>query len=368
MPSSKAIIAAAGSRKTSYIVEDALCRCSEEILIVTFTIENLSLIKRYFIERVGHVPGNVKIQSWFSFLLQDGVRPYRNVLYPEHRVETICFVQGMSAAYVPETNVESHYFFEKNKIYTDKLSKFSIRCNEATQQNLVIKRLEGIYDHIYIDEVQDLAGYDLEILELLFRSCISVTVVGDTRQATYFTNCSPKFKKYKGKNILSIFELWESQRLCTIEFRNDCHRGNAAICEFADRLYPDLPKTISKNQQETGHDGVFIVGSKLLKAYVDRFNPMVLRERIDSNTLGHAAMNFGLSKGQTFDRVLIFPNGPMVKFIEKDCTGTLADKTRANFYVAVTRAKYSVAIYIDKDMPSRILSSLTDDHFDHATS
>jgi len=362
-PSNKVIIAVAGSRKTTFIVEDALQQMGRRILVLTYTIENLNLIKRYFIDKFGCVPSNIKIQSWFSFLLQEMVRPYRNHLYPDRRVESICFISGgVSVPYIPERNIRDHYFFGGDKIYTDKISKFSQRCNEATGGNLVIKRLENIYDAIYIDEVQDLAGYDLEILELLMKSKINITAVGDTRQATYFTNCSPKFKKYKGKNIIHIFQEWQQKGFCDIEFRNDCYRGNSAICDFADKLYTDLPKTISKNTTTTDHDGVFIVGKKLLSEYVKKFKPTVLRERIDSNTLGLDAMNFGLSKGQTFDRVLIFPNGPMIKFIEKDCSGALTDKTRANLYVAITRARYSVAIYIDKEMASRILTPLSDQH------
>lgn len=357
-----AIIAAAGSRKTSFIVEDALCQLHKKILIVTYTIENVNLITRYFIDICGFVPGNIKIKSWFSFLLHDFARPYRNYLYPEKRIENISFVQGVSVPYVPETNVKAHYFQDGNMIYTDKVAKFSIRCNEQTKQNLVISRLEKIYDCVYVDEVQDLAGYDLEILELLMASVIKITVVGDTRQATYFTNCSPKYKKYKGKNIVNIFQEWAERNICQLEYRNDCYRGNAAICEFADRLYPHLPKTNSMNTTVTGHDGIFLIGRRLLREYVERFNPTILRERKDSNTLGLEATNFGLSKGQTFDRVLIFPNGPMVKFIENDCDGQLTDKTRANFYVAITRARYSVAIYVEKDLPSRLITRLEDNH------
>jgi superfamily I DNA/RNA helicase len=44
-------------------------------------------------------------------------------------------------------------------------------CNEKSG-GAVIHRLENIYNYIYIDEVQDLSGYDLDLIELLFRSKI----------------------------------------------------------------------------------------------------------------------------------------------------------------------------------------------------
>ena len=59
-------------------------------------------------------------------------------------------------------------------------------------------------------------------------------------------------------------------------------------------------------------------------------------------------MNFGESKGETFDRILIYPTQDMVKWVG-DNTATLSDGARAKFYVALTRATHSVAIAMDFD-------------------
>ena len=45
-------------------------------------------------------------------------------------------------------------------------------------------RISRIFSHILVDEVQDLAGYDLELLKLFLKSCSSVLLVGDPRQVT----------------------------------------------------------------------------------------------------------------------------------------------------------------------------------------
>ena len=45
---------------------------------------------------------------------------------------------------------------------------------------------------MFVDEMQDLAGYDLALLEKLFGSALPVTAVGDPRQGTYSTNNSAK--------------------------------------------------------------------------------------------------------------------------------------------------------------------------------
>jgi len=96
--------------------------------------------------------------------------------------------------YAEDKEFEKHYFSNQLKIYSDKLSKFVFRCNEKTKGN-VIDRISRIYPYIFIDEVQDLAGYDLELLKLLFtRAKYSVGIVVDNNEQsiideiTYFIN------------------------------------------------------------------------------------------------------------------------------------------------------------------------------------
>ncbi|MCD4830350.1 MAG: hypothetical protein K8R02_00920 [Anaerohalosphaeraceae bacterium] len=57
-------------------------------------------------------------------------------------------------------------------------------------------------------------------------------------------------------------------------------------------------------------------------------------------------MNFGESKGLTFDRVLVYPTEDMKKWIA-DNNHNLSEGARAKFYVGLTRAKYSVGIVMD---------------------
>lgn len=341
-----AVIAAAGSRKTTFVVDEAIKRSQDKILILTYTIYNLNQIRQYFIEKIGIIPNNVNVQSWYQFLLQDCSRPYQNVVYDKKRIETIFFIEGKSCPYVPRKKTEQYYFADEDRIYTDKISEFACTCDNKSG-GLVIKRLENIYDCIFIDEIQDLAGYDFDFLELLFQSRIEVVAVGDNRQATYFTNCSPKNCKFKGQNIITLFKDWEERGLCKVTERNDCYRCNQQICDVADGLYPNMPKTQSKNLIRTGHDGVFTISIDDLSKYINQYNPTVLRYSKTTRTEGLRALNFGVSKGQSFDRVLIFPNGPIKDFLKTRDVAKLADKTKALLYVAITRARHSVTFVYD---------------------
>lgn len=73
------IIAAAGSGKTTYLVRQAMQQ-ADNVLITTYTIANELEIRKKFIEHNGCVPHNVTIQTWYSFILQHGVRPFQWVV------------------------------------------------------------------------------------------------------------------------------------------------------------------------------------------------------------------------------------------------------------------------------------------------
>ncbi|MGA2070558.1 MAG: UvrD-helicase domain-containing protein [Sedimentisphaerales bacterium] len=334
----KAIVACAGSGKTTYIVEEALKLKNKRILVTTYTNENLDQIKAFFIEKVGCVPPNVTIQTWFSFLFQEGVRPYQNQMTDQQRVRSI-FFQVKSSPYHKKDN----YFTSSNDIYSNKVSEFACECNRKTE-GLILKRLENIYSYIFIDELQDFAGYDLTLLEYLFNSKINIVTVCDPRQATFSTNTAQKYRQYRRSNIYSWLKEKERTNEIEIEEINKSHRCNQHICEFASNIFPDFPKMVSNNSSITGHDGIFHILNNEVEAYIKTHKPIILRYSKRTNTLGLDGINIGLAKGRTYKRVLIFPTGPMLEYLKTKDTSKAGDKTK--LYVAVTRAKYSVAFVV----------------------
>lgn len=78
-----------------------------------------------------------------------------------------------------------------DQIYSDKIARFACECDKATG-GAVIKRLQDRFTHIYIDEMQDISGPDLDFVELLLKSSIKVTLIGDHRQATFNKSFLPE--------------------------------------------------------------------------------------------------------------------------------------------------------------------------------
>lgn len=340
------IVASAGSGKTTTIVDKACGDASKQAAMITYTKNGREEITNKSYQRFGCVPPHVTINTWFAFLLRHFVRPYQKCLY-DLRVAGIHFLNKQSAFRIPEHKTRVHYFSKPDLIYSDKVSKFACKVIEQTD-GLPLHRFEQIYDKLFVDESQDLAGYDLELVELLLKSSVEVSLVGDNRQATYSTHSAAKNKRYAGSNIVLKFEEWEKNGLCNIEYQNFSHRCVQTICDFADQFHPDAPNTEAKNTEVTGHDGVFAVRKCDVAAYTAAYAPQPLRyDRRTKDILGKP-INYGAAKGKTFERTLIYPHGPLKKFLQ---TGKIEDagKETAKIYVAITRARQSVAFVVDDD-------------------
>ena len=92
------------------------------------------------------------------------------------------------------------------------VSEMAYSLNEKSDFK-VLHRLEEIYAHIYFDEIQDLAGYDLQLMELLLNSLIGITCCGDNKQATFSTHNARKNKAKTGRNIWALSSVVKSWAL-----------------------------------------------------------------------------------------------------------------------------------------------------------
>ncbi len=351
MTKNKLIIAAAGSGKTTHLVEEALKR-KGKVLITTFTESNEEEIKKKFLEKGKIIPSNITIQTWFSFLLQHGVKPYQGGFFEEdinglllsNEKTGVKFInkEGIKICY-PEKDVKNHFFSKGCKIYSDKLSKFVIRCNH---DNKVIDRISKIYESIFIDEVQDLAGYDLDILKLFLKSFSEIILVGDPRQVTYLTHLEGKYRKYRN-GLIKDFILNECDKnICEIDeiSLNKSYRNNIQICKFSSRLYPDFEEPNSEEKMSTGHDGIFLIKESDIEEYCNKYKP----QKLHYSQSEFPDLNFGISKGLGFERILIYPTDNIKKYLRE---GNLSEieSIRAKFYVALTRARFSVGIVLNYD-------------------
>jgi DNA helicase II / ATP-dependent DNA helicase PcrA len=250
------IIASAGSRKTTFVIENALSQpASTKVLITTYTLENLDQKREYIVKKNGYIPKNITICSWYSFLLIECVRPYQHFITGDRTVKSIDF-NSTPPNGISKGNL-NFYLNTADNMYRDRASDFICAVCEKSKC-LTIDRLKYIYDVIYIDEMQDLSGWDYNFVELLLKSPIHVVLVGDPRQSTYTTTNSMKNRGMIGENMLNWIMKLVKSGLSNYEEKVECYRSNQSICDFADKLYPSLVKTVSKETSVTDHDGIFL--------------------------------------------------------------------------------------------------------------
>ena len=139
------------------------------------------------------------------------------------------------------------------------------------------------------------------------------------------------------------------------------------ICDFADLVhenegYEKTESLVNGIPEEFGdHNGVFVVKKSGVDNYLAQYQPTVLRRSIPSSGFIKDSriykVNFGKAKGLGFDRVLILPTVKYVQYLKKNNTVFKSDKTeeaKNKLYVAMTRARYSLAFLIDDADASKV--------------
>lgn len=336
----------AGGRKTQSIVDECVSASdSRRILVVTYTQVNQAVIRSRLATH-GPLSARVDVLGWFSFLMSQWVRPYVPLLFPGRRL------RGLNFEGEPHRNAtgRSRFMDGEEKAYRRHLARFAVEVNAASS-GAVLDRISRIYDTIFVDEVQDLNGYDLEILDALLDAPIDLQMVGDVRQATMLTNPrDPKNKQYKGLKIKSWFDKQVAASRIQVRHMSKTWRSNQAIASFADSIFEPhwgFAQTQSQNEAETGHDGIFVVAEAEAYAYVQRFEPLCLRHNVKfAQDVDLPFLNIGPSKGMDVERVLIWPTSGVREFLKR---GKRQKETPScSLYVAVTRARASVAFAVDR--------------------
>lgn len=376
------ILASAGAGKSTLISKSAFEKTEDgkKVLLLTYTENNQKELNKKFVELYSLKPENVVIKGWFSFLLSDLIRPYQNCLPGnfDTRITNVNFNQSNPhrkgkitipgrKEQLPNKYYNPMHFLTSNqdRVHTSFISKMAVKIDKSSK-GCSLARLSEIYDCIYIDEVQDLVGWDYEVLKLMIHknNQIPIFCVGDFRQKVYTTHHGTKKPITKSEKIG-----WFKNNKIEPEPLNISWRCVDKICEFADTIHsnekfyqPTISKLPEGDLNHVPHIGLFRVTRENAEGYIKKYRPTILKH--DKNTELEMcklteSVNFGASKGMGFKRVLIiaterhvnFLNGDRVAF-EYDAKGEKlkSDKVKNLFYVAVTRASYSVAFLCDTEL------------------
>jgi len=298
-------LAVAGSRKTQGIVEHCASLAHDRhVLLVTFTQKNQMELRDRVSIYAGDHPG-IQMMGWFTFLLRDFAKPFFPFKFPSQRIQGFNF-EGRPHRMA--TGIK-RFLDSKNEAYACELSRLSHELIEESNGAL-LHRLECIYDEILIDEIQDLSSHDWEIIDALLKCSIQIRMVGDIRQSVLSTNPrSTKNKTYNYADVIKWFREREKEGILEITENQTTWRCHTDVAAFSDSIFDSswsFPKTISKNEIDTGHDGVFLVRPEHVYQYIATFKPQCLRNTASSGKAFELDyMNFKVAKGSTHQRVAI---------------------------------------------------------------
>lgn len=356
--------ACAGSGKTQYVID----HCSQSQpnvrrLIITLTLTGQDELERRLQKNIAPSAPAPEITGWYAFLINDIVRPYLPLIFPGQRVTGFLFDPGdvrKRLRYKKKTDPR-RYFSETGMIYKDNLEELATGLIDKAG-GLVENRLRLIYHEILIDEAQDISRSGLDVIARLLRQdSVRCLLVGDSRQSLLDSSLSSrKNRKADRQNLMEWYRQFEKSGRLRIDERVETYRFNQAIADFSDTIFPKkfgFSSTVSRMNDESSHDGVFLLAKEDLDHYVAEFSPTVLRHssRSWSDQTAHNPITFGNSKGRTYQRVIILATGPIQDFCLKG--KELKGKSACAFYVAVTRAQYSVAIVINQSRKNLIASA-----------
>lgn len=322
------ILAVAGSGKTSFIIDKL--NTTERALIITYTKNNYSNLNRKVIEKFGIIPDNIKIFTYFDFLYNFCYKPYLYFKLPSKGINWD--IPPAFTIHLKRNNPK--FYLDSNKrLYHNRIAKLL----EVTNSNKKVKnRIEKYFDYLFIDEVQDFAGHDFNLLMCLVQANIEVLLVGDFYQHTFETSCDGNVNKNLYSNFKEYTKLLTSNGIqvdCVT--LNNSYRCSPSICKFINN---NLSISISSHRSD--ETNVELIENAQI---VDEL--FFSKETVKLFYQSHQkypcfSENWGASKGiDRYNNVCVVLNKSTYDLFKKNKLSEMNERTKNKFYVACTRSR-----------------------------
>lgn len=235
-------IECAGSGKTWSICHTALSIVSsyvdKRVAIISYTNRGVQAVQSEIKKQNnGIMHSRITVESLYSFLLRELIKPYQSYIFGINEIISLDFSRMYGFINKHRIGQKARYMTSGRNITANEAAELVVQLNTRSNGQ-VIKRLEKIYATVFFDEVQDLSGYDLEIIRLIAASSIDLVCVGDPKQATFKTNNGQKNKNISGSSMELFFKDLEKSHSAQISYNTVSRRFNEVICRFANDVYP----------------------------------------------------------------------------------------------------------------------------------
>lgn len=316
----------AGSGKTTRIVNSI--DQNSRTLVLTYTHANLENIKRKIIEKFGQIPDKVRVSPFTSFLYSSCFRPLLHDFLNERGLSFKPPEKGF-----PKKSEARYYLNSKRYAYHCRLGLALI---ELGQVDDLLARLQRYYDHIFIDEFQDLSSRDFDFITLLGRSKIKLDLVGDFYQHTYPSSLDGNYKSNLFENKDEYLELlYQAGYTLHPEQLTKSHRCSPTVCRFvSDNL------GIAIESHRSDETNIEYVDSENKYQELAKDDSIVKLYYKDHQSNGCFSRNWGECKGEdSYSSVCVVFNKTTDALYKKGSLIDLAPLSKNKLYVACTRAR-----------------------------
>lgn len=333
----RVIFAVAGSGKTTRIV--ASLNLERRFLLITYTDNNLLNLRNKIIERFGFFPTNIVLHSYFTFL---HVFCYKPFLLMRMRTKGINFDQPPQWTRKLQRTTENFYVDYHRRLYHNRIAAL-LDIKKVVGD--VTRRIEKYFDVVCVDEVQDVGGYDFELLTAICSSDVDTLLVGDFYQHTYVTSQDGA----KNKNLHDDFEKYKKRfekAGLTVDTTSlaKSYRCSQSVCNFIrehlgiDILsHSDRTTNAALLDQQDAADRLHACESTVKLFYQEH------------KKYGCYSQNWGNSKGADhYQDVCVVLNGTTYTALKNGSMKDASPQTRNKLYVACSRPRGNLYLISDQ--------------------
>ena len=321
------VFAVAGSGKTTRIVQ----QLDEErrYLLVTYTEANRDNLRLKIIKRFGYFPANIALYTYFQFLHGFCYRPF---LRSKKNTKGLTFQLPPSFPRYPLTN-DRRFISSGRRLYSNRLAKF---IDQTKTVPLVVARIEKYFDAFYVDEVQDFAGHDFNLLLQLVATKVECLFVGDFYQHTYDTSRDGNLNARLYEDYAAYRAKFKAAGMrIDLESLKVSRRCSKSVCDFiTERIGIAIESDCERISKVTFEDDVATVQA----IYEDSSTVKLFMK--EHHKYPCYSQNWGASKGiDHYEDVCVVLNPANVKAWKMGSFKNINAETKKKLYVACSRAR-----------------------------
>lgn len=333
----RVIFAVAGAGKTMRIV--ANLDLHRRFLLITYTDNNLWNLRSKIIGRFGFVPPNIVLYSYFTFLHVFCFKPYLLMMM---RTRGINFERPPEWTRMLQRTEEAFYIDSHRRLYHSRIAMLLAAKGVLSE---VTNRVEKYFDAVCVDEVQDIGGYDFDLLSTICCCKVDMLMVGDFYQHTFVTSQDGP----KNKNLHADYENYK-KRFETAGLAVDTnslaksYRCSQTVCAF---IRDHLGIEIYSHSDRATEAALLEVQGE-----ADRFHACERTVKLfyqEHEKYGCYSQNWGNAKGADhYEDVCVILNGTAYKALKNGKIRCASVQTRNKLYVACSRPRGNLYLLSDK--------------------